>query len=296
MDLFEQMRTFTRVVEAGSLSAAARDRGLSLAATSRQLGALEAELGATLIVRTTRRLQITEPGRRWYEHCVRVLASLEDARADVAERGAVRGTVVISAPITLGVACVVPRLERLAREHPRLVVDLRLEDHPIDLVADNVDVAVRGGLAPPDSPSVIAHDLGAFRRVAVAAPAYLARRGTPKHPSELARHDILVQHGLSSTFSAWRFVRGDELVEVRAEGRLHSTAPMVLRDWAAAGAGIALLPQWLVPKGRAAPLRRILPEWTTPEIGSWALHRIELRGARRIRVTVEALSALFGIA
>jgi len=98
---------------------------------------------------------------------------------------------------------------------------------------------------------------------------------------------------VASAVSTWRFVRGAEVVEVRPEGRLHSTAPMVLRDWAVAGAGIALLPAWLVPSGRSAPLRRILPDWTTPAIHAWALHRVELRGARRIRVTVEALAALF---
>src|SRR6185295_1319223 len=134
MDLVDQMRTFVRVVDTGSLSAAGRGRGLSLAAISRQLAALEDDLDTSLLVRTTRRLQITPSGRRWYEHCVRMLHQLEDARADVADRGDVRGTVVISAPITLGREYVVSRVDQLVRAHPRLEVELRLEDQVIDLV------------------------------------------------------------------------------------------------------------------------------------------------------------------
>src|SRR3954468_15866246 len=179
MDFLQQMRTFVAVIDAGSLSAAARNRRLSLAAVSRPLDALEADVGAKLALRTTRRLQITASGQRWYAHCTRILRELEDARADVAEGGAVRGAVVISAPITLGLALVVPRLHALARDNPRLEVDLRLEDHAVDLVGDGVDIAVRAGLAPPDSTSIVAHPMPSFTRVAVAAPSYLARRGTP---------------------------------------------------------------------------------------------------------------------
>lgn len=283
MDLYDQLRTYVRIVETGSLSAAARDRRLSLAAVSRQLSALEADLGASLVVRTTRKLQITPGGRRWYAHCVRLLRELEDARADVAERGAVRGELRISAPVTLGLAIVVPRLERLARAHPHLEIELRLEDHVVDLVGDAVDLAVRGGIAPPDSASVIAHPLARFHRVVVAAPAYLKRHGTPRHPRELVRHAGLVQTGAPH----WRLARGDEVHEVTPRAHLRSTAPVALRDWAAAGAGLALLPEWLV----TAPLRRVLPGWQSPPIAFWAIHRVELRGAPRIRAAIEALAS-----
>lgn len=288
MDLFDQLRTFVRVVEAGSLSAAARTRKLSLAAVSRQISALEEDLRTTLIVRTTRRLQLTHNGRRWYEHSTRLLRELDDARADVAESGEVRGSVVISAPITLGLSHVVPRVEALARKHPRLDVDVRLEDQVIDLVGDEVDIAVRGGITPPDSASVIAHPLLEFRRVLAAAPAYLSRSGTPKHPRDLERHDCLVQRNLAAAFTRWQLERDGETVEVTPRARLSSTAPVVLRDWAVSGAGIALLPEWLVPPGRS--LRRILDGWASPSIRAWALHRIEVRAAPRIRAVVAALA------
>lgn len=318
MDVVDQMRTFVRIVDAGSLSAAARAGRLSLAAVSRQLSALEEDLGTSLVVRTTRRLQVTPGGRRWYEHCVRMLRELEQARADVRDSGDVRGTVVISAPVTLGTYRVVPRLHALVREHPGLDLEIRLEDRFVDLVGDNVDIAVRAGIAPPDSSSVIAHPLETSRRVVVGSPEYLARAGTPVHPSELAGHDAIVQ-----PLARWRFERrpdtgrgrrraaratgspeasGEafpgvtgprpdspsmEVVEVAPRVRVRSTTPDVARDLAVAGLGIAMLPEWLVPR----TLRRVLPEWqTTPVTQTWALHRIELRGAPRIRAVIAALT------
>jgi DNA-binding transcriptional LysR family regulator len=199
MDLIDQMQTYVRIVDAGSLSSAARGRRLSLAAVSRQLDALERDLGATLIVRSTRRLQVTLAGRRWYEHCQRLLRQLDAARGDVAEDAELRGTLAISAPITLGTSYVVPRLTALAKAHPKLEIDLRLQDHVVDLLGEGVDLAVRGGLAPPDSASVIAHRLTTFRRVAAASASYLRRAGTPRHPRELERHDGLVQRGPGPT-------------------------------------------------------------------------------------------------
>src|SRR5687767_11766775 len=143
MDLLAQMETFVRVVDGKSLSAAARAQRLSLPAVSRQLRALEAELGATLIVRSTRRLHVTDAGRQWYAHCVRILRELEDARAAVGGERGVRGTLLVSASFTFGSVVIVPLLARLAQRHPQLIVDLRLEDHLVDLVAEGVDVAVR---------------------------------------------------------------------------------------------------------------------------------------------------------
>ncbi len=286
MDLVDQMTTFVRVVEAGSLSAAARRLSRSLAAVSRQLGALERELGAPLLVRSTRRMQITPAGQRWYQHCVRMLRELEEARLDVADTRKPAGRVVVSAPFTLGLWWVVPRLEQLARTHPGLDLDLRLEDQVVDLVGEGVDVAVRAGVALPDSTSIVATRVTEFRRVAVAAPSYLARRGTPKHPRELARHDGLVQ---THSFATWRFERGDESVEATPRVRMRCQAPQALREWALAGAGIALLPEWLVAGTRG--LQRLFEPWTTAPIRVWMLQRIELRGSARVRAVIDALAS-----
>ncbi len=137
MDLLAQMATFVRVVETGSLSAAARAQKLSLPAVSRQLRTLEEDLGAALITRLTRRLAVTEAGQRWYEHCLRILNELENARGAVG--GSVRGTLVVSAAVTLGMYLLVPRLATLIQRHPGLAIDLCLEDRVIDLVGEAVE-------------------------------------------------------------------------------------------------------------------------------------------------------------
>lgn len=306
MDVVDQMRTFVRIVDAGSLSAAARAGRLSLAAVSRQLSALEEDLGTSLVVRTTRRLQITPSGRRWYEHCVRMLHDLEQARADVRDAGDIRGTVVISAPVTFGTHRVVPRLHALLHAHRGLDLEIRLEDRFVDLVADNVDIAVRAGIAPPDSSSLIAHPIDTSPWIVVGSPEYLSHAGTPRHPSELAGHDAIQQ-----PLARWRFERrpdtgrgrrgtaratgspeasGEappELIEVAPRVRVRTTTPDVLRDLAVAGLGLAMLPEWLVPR----TLRRVLSDWQlTPPNRMWALHRIELRGAPRIRAVIAALT------
>lgn len=288
MDLLDRMTTFVRIIDGGSLAAAARAARLSQAAVSRQLAALEAELGVTLIVRSTRRLHITEEGRRWYERSVRLLRELDDARGEVGGGGVPRGRIVISAPITVGMAHVVPRLERLARRYRQLEVELRLEDYVVDLVGDAVDVAVRAGMEPPDSASVVAHLLKRFRRILVAAPAYLRRRPRPGHPRDLVHHDVLQFSSGRSAQAAWRFTRGDEVCEVEPRSRLRCNAPLVLRDWVVAGAGVALLPEWL--RGTDRELVELLPDWATPAVPIWALHRIEVRGAPRIRAALAALT------
>nr|WP_276602834.1 LysR family transcriptional regulator [Nannocystis pusilla] len=194
MDLLSQMATFVRIVEGGSLSAAARRLRLSTPAISRQLRALEEELGATLVLRTTRRLTVTEVGRAYYERCVQILREVEEAQTAARRSDAVEGRLVVAASVTFGGLRVAPTLPALFAAHPRLRVDLRLEDRLTDLVGDGVDVAIRATtLLPQASDALIAVPLSTVPRVAVAAPSYLRRRGEPKEPAALARHDALVQ-------------------------------------------------------------------------------------------------------
>src|SRR5512139_3908326 len=134
------MQTFVRVVEGNSLSAAARAQRLSLPAVSRQLRALEDELGASLVARSTRRLHVTDAGRQWYEHCVRILREVDAARESIQSPKTVRGTLVVSASMTFGSVVVIPRLTDLAARHPRLEIDLRLEDRLVDLIGEGIDV------------------------------------------------------------------------------------------------------------------------------------------------------------
>jgi DNA-binding transcriptional LysR family regulator len=285
------MATFVRVVDAQSLSAAARALRLSLPAVSRQLSALEAELGATLIVRSTRKLHVTDAGREWYQRCVRVLGEVEEARDAVRGTKSVRGRLVVSASLTFGLVVVVPRLDRLANQYPQLVVDLRLEDRLVDLVGEGVDLALRAGLPPPDSTGYVAHPIASMRRILVAAPRWLRNHGVPREPRELAKHDCLVQVTPAGNVVRWSLHRQDAAETVEVRGRTRTNAPIALRELAVRGAGIAYLPDWLVSDELArGTLKRVLPEWASTSIPAWAIYRAELRGAPRVRAFLDALA------
>jgi DNA-binding transcriptional LysR family regulator len=292
MDLVTQMTTFVSLVEGKSLSAAARAQRLSLAAVSRQLGALERELGVQLVMRSTRRLHVTEAGHRWYEHCRRVLRDIETARQDVRGDSAVHGRLVVSASLTFGSHVIVPRLAKLSEQHPRLTIDLRLEDQLVDLVGEGVDLALRAGSPPPDSSAFIARAIFSMQRVLVAAPRWLRKHGTPREPSRLTEHECLIQVTPAGTVVPWALRSSADqaasLFDVR--GRLRTNSPNALRDLAIDGAGIAYLPDWVVAEAlERGTLRRVLPPWSSAPITAWAVHRAELRGAPRLKAFIAAL-------
>ncbi|MEO8551912.1 MAG: LysR family transcriptional regulator [Kofleriaceae bacterium] len=285
MNLLDQMATFVRVVDGKSLSAAARGLRMSLPAVSRQLRALESELGASLIVRSTRRLHVTEVGQRWYEHCVRVLREIDDAKSSVRSSRMVRGTLVVSASLSYGLLVVVPRLVELVEVHPHLVIDLRLQDQLVDLVGEAVDVALRAGSPPPDSTAYIAAPLPSMTRILVAA-----RKHKLRTPAQLAKLPCLVQITPGGTRVRWLLQRGAELVTVAVEGPLRSSAPIALRDLAVAGAGIAYLPQELITDELSrGTLKRVLPEWASPPIAAHAIYRAEMRGDPRVKAFLDVL-------
>jgi len=294
MDLLAQMQTFVRVVEGKSLSAAARAQRLSLPAVSRQLRALEEEVGLKITINPTRRLHVTDAGREWYERSRRVLGEVEDARQAVRSgaRG-VSGRLVVSTSLSFGMATIVPRLAKLAERHPHLVIDLRLEDHLVDLVAEGVDIAVRAGAPPPDSTAFVAQPLFTMERVLVAAPRWLRKHGTPREPEQLRGKPCLLQVTLAGNAVPWTLARRDRperAVTVEVQGQLRTNTPSALCSLALDGAGVAYLPDWLVaPHLAEGTLRAVLPQWCSPPITAWALHRAEQRGSARHRAFLAAL-------
>lgn len=290
MDLLDKMQTYVRVVEAGSFSAAAKQLRISSAAVSRQIATLEAELDADLIARSTRRMNVTAAGRRYYERCVSILREVDEAHA-AAGADIAAGLVKVSIPITFGMDRIVPHMPALVAKYPALRIDLRLEDRQIDLVLDGIDVAVRVGAAPPLTTELVAHRLGEFRRIAVAAPSYLRKRGTVRHPDDLATHDAL-SHTYDGSGMFVTLVDGEREANVRLTVRCSSNAGHVLRDLAIGGAGIALLPAWYVADALdRGELRRVLAAWQSPPIPVHALHRTSQRGESRVRAFVEHLRA-----
>jgi DNA-binding transcriptional LysR family regulator len=284
------LRTFAAVVDAGSLTRAARLTRQSLASVSRQLRALEDELGVTLARRTTRRLEITAEGRDLHERAVRILREAEAALA-VGQAGRLRGALVVSLPVTLGLALIVPRLGPMLRRHSGLQLEIRLEDRLNDLVLEGIDLVVRAGVAPPDSPDLVATPLRRFERILVAASVALGGRAAPREPGGLARLDGLVQASTSGVVDRWRLHRGEEEQVVQVPVRLVSTAPLVLLEAARAGVGVALLPDWLVEEDlRAGRLLRLLPGWASRPVTAWAVYRQALRGSPAVRAFLEAVA------
>lgn len=291
MDLLLHMATFVKVVESGKLSVAAKALQMSLPAVSRQLSALEKLLGSPLLLRSTRSMTVTEGGRCYYEHCLRVLHEVEEAQSSLRTSTTLAGTLTVTAPVTFGLARICPHLPSLLGAHPDLRVDLRLEDRLVDLVEEGVDIAIRGGSQLPDSASLIARPLVTYQRVVVASPKYLQSRGTPMTPTDLQRFEALTHLGASGTADTWRFTKGRAEVEVKVRGPMRTNAVYALRDGAIAGLGVALVPDWLVAADVAAGrLKILLPGFATAPTVVSAVYRTEHRGTSRVKSFVEHLA------
>lgn len=257
----EAMAIFAKVVEARGISAASTDTGLSAPTISKALARLEQRLGARLFNRSSRRLVLTEAGRDLADHAARLLAEAEAAEAAlVAQSASPRGTVRLAAPMSFGVREVAPLLPAFLAAYPDVSIDLHLADALVDIVGDGFDMALRIG-ALPDS-SLVARRLAPVPGLTVAAPSYLARRGRPSHPAELAGHDCFA-YAYLRTRDAWHFANeAGETVTVRPSARLRVNNGDALLPAVVAGMGIAGLPEFLAREALAdGRLERILPEW-----------------------------------
>jgi len=293
MDLLDKMATYVRVIEAGSFSAAARQLRISSAAVSRQIATLEAELGVTLLARSTRRMAVTANGRQYYEQCLRVLREVD--KAQLVGRGAlVDGLIQLNAPVTFGLARIVPHLHGFMKSHPGVRVDLRLEDRLVDLALEGVDVAIRVGSPTSASADLVARELLVYRRILVASPVYLKRHGEPASPEALAKHDTLA-HVAGMPTDTWTLTCAGREARVRLNIAFRCNALHAVRELAVTGAGVALLPEWfVVDQVRRRALRVVLPGWQTEPVTVSALYRLQLRGSPRVRALIAHLQAAYG--
>lgn len=238
MDRLEELQVFLAIAEHGSLAEAARRTGRSPPAVTRILGEMEERYGVRLASRTTRRFALTEAGQRLAAHAERLLGEFESAERDVAgEAAAPRGRLRLSAPQTFGRMHLMPVVLEFLRAHPEIAVELALEDRPIDLIEEGVDLALR--IAHLDASSLVARRIGAVRRVVVASPDYLARRGTPDVPEDLARHAIVLFQNQANG-PHWAFELLDGVARtVRVTARLTVNRSEAAIDAARRGHGIA---------------------------------------------------------
>jgi DNA-binding transcriptional LysR family regulator len=258
------LKLYARVARLGSFSAAAREQGLAQSQVSRMIAELEAGLGARLLSRTTRAVVPTEAGIEFLSRIEPIIAALEDAENSVRESGELRGRLRVGMPSTMGIRVVMPRLSTFTERHPHLHVELLLDDKWQDMVREAVDVGIRVGSLPDASGT--AKLIGKMHRVIVAAPAYLARHGTPDQPESLVRHRI-VGGPAASQSSSWQFERAGETmtVEVRANMSTNDTAGALAA--AVGGLGITSTTSWACRlELESGALVQLFADWKTAKL------------------------------
>lgn len=286
-----QIASFLAVVQSGSFVAAAEALGLSKAAVSRQVAELEAQLGVRLLQRTTRRLSLTEAGQRFRERAGELVDAWAELETDTAQSaGQATGLLRINAPLTFGNLHLAPLWGRFLDQNPALRLLVDLNDRVVDLVEEGYDLAIRIG-RPGDS-RLVARRLASTRMRLCASPGYLARRGHPAHPRELAAHRVIAYRYWSDG-DDWSF-RGDPgEVRVRVQPCLRTNSGDTCRIAALAGQGVILQPDFLVGGDlRTGRLIELLPEWRTMDLDVQAIFpsrtHLPLKTRRLIDYLVEA--------
>lgn len=291
-DKLKRMALFAEIVDAGSLSAAARRVGSTPSAVSQQLRLLEEALGLVLLHRSTRRIALTEAGERYYPACAAMVAQARSADQALERlRDEPEGELRLAAPIGFG-ELLATALEPL-RRHPRLRLHLLLDDTPIDLIGERVDLALRVGRFTDSS--LVARRLGELQRQLCAAPRYLAERGWPRHPAELAGHDWLglPPRGAAVDTLSFQGLQG-EREEVRVEARLLASQVTALQAMAVAGWGLYVgmsddVHQALA-EGRLAP---VLPDWRLEPAAVFAVTPRRGEQPAKVRHALQALQQYF---
>ncbi|WP_033048237.1 LysR family transcriptional regulator [Sinorhizobium meliloti] len=290
-DRWQEMGVFVRVAESGSLSRAARELKLSQPSISRIVGTLEARLGTTLLLRTTRSISLTDAGNLYLERAKYLLAEMEEAEQATRGVDSLHGVIRLAMPVLYGSRAVIPALATFLARHPDLRVEMVMSDARQNLITDGVDVAIRLGVGPLEDSTFGARRLALVERLVVAAPAYLSAHGAPANPAELARHDCIVQHGLFARES-WRFTRNQTVTSVNVSAKLWiNSAPGILAA-AVAGLGIALATRVMAGEElRTGQLTQLLESYRLDPAEVYAVFPAGPRPSAKVRAIVDHLEA-----
>lgn len=292
MSTLENYAAFVAIVERGSLTAAARHLGRSLQSVSRALAALEAELGIVLVRRTTRTARPTEAGLAFHARIAAALADIALARDEAAQHGAVTGgRIRVAASTLFAPRYVVPAVAAFMTRHPGVEVEMRLADRAADLIGEDIDVAVRIGALP--SSGLTARRLASLRRIAFAAPGYLAAHGRPAHPAELADHRCVVR-AMGPESDRWPFLIDGQEVRIRVDGPFRADDAAACNEAVAQGLGLGMAPLWqvlpLVDQGR---VEIVLPGFEPPPVDVHAVWPGGRALPARTRLFIDHLVARF---
>jgi DNA-binding transcriptional LysR family regulator len=282
---------FSALAGAGSLSAAARELGITTPAVSKHLALMESRLGVALVNRTTRRMSLTPEGDLYLEHARRILGEI-DGMAEIlgVAKATPKGLLRVNATLGFGRSHVAPIISKFVRRHPEVQVQLQLSVNPPALTEDAFDVCIRFG-APPDS-RVIARQLAPNRRLLCAAPAYLARHGIPKVPNDLTKHNCIGIRQGEEAYGVWRLASGRgrsaTTESIKTRGNLTTNDGEIAVSWALDGHGILMRAEWDIERYlRNGRLVQVLPHCYTPDADIYAVYPQRHQLAARVRAFVD---------
>ncbi|OOY14894.1 LysR family transcriptional regulator [Thioclava sp. DLFJ4-1] len=264
MDKLSVMQAFRRIVERGSFARAAEDLGVSPALLSREIKLLEESLGSSLLTRTTRSMSLTDAGRLYYDEASGILDAVTSVETRIRDgAGAVRGHLKVNASSSFGQTVISPILPEFLEAYPDLRLSLSLDDRVVDMVEGGFDVSIRIRPAMPDS-ALVARKIGTMRQRIFAAPAYLARAGTPEGPEDIAGHRV-IGFLLADHLTKWALHGPSGATTLDLDPAIRVGNSLVLRDLLIAGQGIGTLPDFVSNEPeRRGDLVRFLPEWELP--------------------------------
>lgn len=294
MDRLKQIETFVAVAAKGSLTAAALAEGVAPAVIGRRMDALEARLGVKLLLRTTRRINLTHEGSAFLEDCQRLLVDFNNAEASVSAGGVkASGHLRVTAPAGFGRRHVAPLVPDFLAQHPEVSLSLNLSDRVVDIANEGFDCAVRVGDLPDSS--LVGVRLADNRRLCVAAPSYLQRAGLPASPADLARHQCLTLSSDASQTRGWAFLVDGSLTHLRPGGRLDCSDGQVLHEWCLQGLGLAWRSTWEVQADLAeGRLRSVLDDFAAPPNGIYAVFPSARHLPLRVRLWIDYLKQRLG--
>lgn len=289
MDRYVAMQTFCRVVETGSFAAAAKALDLSNSVVTKHIQLLEEWTRCRLLARTTRSMQVTEPGQRFYAYCQRVLADTEETLTAVQQaQEQLGGRLTVAAPVSLTLSFLHDHLHAFRERYPGIELEVRLNDQRVDLIREGVDVALRAQVQLEDS-TLVAVPLMVLERVVCAAPSYWDTHGRPKVPSELARLNCL-PYLLGSDAALWRFDGPGGRHHVKVQGNFRTDNSLLLLDALVRGVGVSLVPE-VMARGPlvAGRLETVLPDYRTEARELYAVYPSRAHLPERVRAFVSFL-------
>lgn len=288
---------FSVLAGAGSLSAAARELGVTTPAVSKHLALMESRSGVSLVNRTTRRMSLTPEGELYLEHARRILGEIDDMEELIGlSKATPTGLLRVNATLGFGRSHVAPLISKFVRKYPRVEVQLQLSVNPPPLTDDSFDVCIRFG-APPDA-RVIARHIAPNRRLLCASPAYLAKHGVPRVPNDLTRHNCIGIRQGDEAYGLWRLASGRGRTAttqaVKTRGNLTTNDGEIAVNWALDGHGILMRAQWDIERYlRSGRLVQVLPHYDTPDADIHAVYPQRHQSAARVRAFVDFVAQSF---